>query len=357
MSTAYRENRTDLIRRAAAGRWGFVLGRLAAPLDQALAKPGHHVPCPVHGGKDGFRVYKEVDQAGRSVCNTCGHFSDGFATLMWVNNWSFPETLDAIEDVLGLDSKGQVRSRYVPPPQVERASNPEETAKRVHTLTELYLQTVSLSNPVAKPARLYLESRGLQWMIVPNSVRFHPRMGYFSEGKLLGNYPAIVVKYQNGEKGVTFHRTFLTPEGNKAPVPEVKKAMPVPNDRKMAGSAMWIDAPAKTMLIAEGLETTLTCRQATQLPAIAAGSTTFLSTVELPSVIRQLVIFADKDHSKAGEHAAKALSERAWKQGIVCCTYFPPGELTDSVKTLDWNDHWIAHGKVGFPDLRRLLKP
>ena len=38
------------IRAAARGRWAAVLQALAPELDAALAKPGRHVGCPVHGG-------------------------------------------------------------------------------------------------------------------------------------------------------------------------------------------------------------------------------------------------------------------------------------------------------------------
>ena len=44
------------VRAAARGRWVAVLQALAPELDAALAKPGRHVGCPVHGGRDGFRL-------------------------------------------------------------------------------------------------------------------------------------------------------------------------------------------------------------------------------------------------------------------------------------------------------------
>ncbi|MGB5675668.1 MAG: primase-helicase zinc-binding domain-containing protein, partial [Gemmatimonadota bacterium] len=72
------------VRAHAADRWIEILGAVAPALEPALSHPGRHVPCPVHGGKDGFRLFRDVDRTGGGVCNTCGSFHDGFALLMWV---------------------------------------------------------------------------------------------------------------------------------------------------------------------------------------------------------------------------------------------------------------------------------
>ncbi|MCD8339866.1 MAG: toprim domain-containing protein [Burkholderiales bacterium] len=85
-----------IIRQEAHGRWDQILYSLAPDLGPALNKPGRHVPCPVHGGKDGFRVYRNSDINGASVCNTCGEMKDGFETLMWVNGWSFYQALQEV---------------------------------------------------------------------------------------------------------------------------------------------------------------------------------------------------------------------------------------------------------------------
>ena len=70
------------VRQLAAGRWTEILEAVAPALEPALRRPGRHVPCPVHGGKDGFRLFRDVAQTGGGICNTCGAFHDGFAVLM-----------------------------------------------------------------------------------------------------------------------------------------------------------------------------------------------------------------------------------------------------------------------------------
>ncbi len=84
-----------VVRQHARSQWLGIVGRLAPSLEQALARPGRHVPCPVHGGRDGFRVFKDANESGGGICNTCGAFHDGFALLMWANNWAFRDALEA----------------------------------------------------------------------------------------------------------------------------------------------------------------------------------------------------------------------------------------------------------------------
>ena len=98
------------VRQQAAGRWLDLLGALAPALEPALSRVGRHVPCPVHGGTDGFRLFRDADLTGGGVCNTCGTFPDGFALLMWVNRWTFPEALWAVAQALGL-AEDRLRGR------------------------------------------------------------------------------------------------------------------------------------------------------------------------------------------------------------------------------------------------------
>ena len=91
------EERWKTARNLAAGRWDNILYALAPRLHPALDRRSKgHVGCPVHGGKDGYRMMPSYAEDGRSFCNTCGNKSDGFATLMWVNGWTARETLEEV---------------------------------------------------------------------------------------------------------------------------------------------------------------------------------------------------------------------------------------------------------------------
>lgn len=85
-------------------RWLDVLATLAPDsMYEAIAKPGKHVSCPVHGGKhkDAFRLFKDAHRTGGAVCNTCGPRHDGFELLMWLKGWSFEQCLLAVGDAIG----------------------------------------------------------------------------------------------------------------------------------------------------------------------------------------------------------------------------------------------------------------
>lgn len=92
-----------VVRAAAAGHWDYIFQSLAPVLNDAAERAGHHVPCPIHGGKDGFRLFPNFAENGSGICNTCGQKRDGFALLSWVNGWSFRETLENVARVLGLE--------------------------------------------------------------------------------------------------------------------------------------------------------------------------------------------------------------------------------------------------------------
>ena len=70
----------ETIRNRARGSWLGILGSLAPELEPALQRLGRHVPCPIHGGRDGFRLFRDAPDTGGGICNTCGAFPDGFAS-------------------------------------------------------------------------------------------------------------------------------------------------------------------------------------------------------------------------------------------------------------------------------------
>lgn len=55
--------------------------------------------CPLHGGSDGFRFFRDFKKTGQCICNTCGAF-DGLHILMKVNRWNFFTALKAVSEYL-----------------------------------------------------------------------------------------------------------------------------------------------------------------------------------------------------------------------------------------------------------------
>jgi putative DNA primase/helicase len=103
---------------------------------------------------------------------------------------------------------------------------------------------------------------------------------------------------------------------------------------RAAGGAVRLAAAAETLLIGEGIETTLAGMQATGLPAWAALSTSGLKTQILPPIVRELVILADHDVSGAGERAAYAAADRWLAEGRRVRIALPPEPGTDIADVL-----------------------
>lgn len=98
--------KVDDVRNRAEGHWLAIFNHLVGDqLHDAIARPGRHVRCPVHGGKhgDAFRLFKDVHRTGGAICNTCGPRHDGFELLMWLNGWSFDTCLKAVGDAVGAE--------------------------------------------------------------------------------------------------------------------------------------------------------------------------------------------------------------------------------------------------------------
>ena len=92
----------EAVRAAARGHWHEIFHALAPGLKDALRRPGMHVACPVHGGTNGFRLFKDFAERGNGICNTCGAKSDGFEMLCWVNGWTFGQAVDSVAHFLCL---------------------------------------------------------------------------------------------------------------------------------------------------------------------------------------------------------------------------------------------------------------
>ena len=161
----------------------------------------------------------------------------------------------------------------------------------------------------AKPARgtpveAYLASRGIG-LLPPDTLRFHWGLKHPSGGIC----PAMVALVTNGVDGtpIAIHRTFLADDGGgKAPV-DPQKMMLGP----CCGGAVRLADPEDTLMVGEGIETSLAAMLATRHPAWAALSTSGLRALELPKNVLDVIVLADGDD--AGEAAAQSAALR-WKR-------------------------------------------
>jgi putative DNA primase/helicase len=153
----------------------------------------------------------------------------------------------------------------------------------------------------------YLRSRGIT-IPAPDSLRFHPGLKYPDGGK----WPAMVALVTDGISGrpIAIHRTFLKPDGSgKAPV-EKQKMMLGP----CQGGAVRLAEAGEWLGVGEGIETCLSVMQEMEQPVWAALSTSGLKALDLPPVVREVVLLADND--PAGEQAVIFAGRRWIAAGI-----------------------------------------
>lgn len=343
------------VKAAAHGRWGGILSALAPQLQPALDRVGHHVSCPVHGGKDGYRVFSDVDDSGGGVCNTCGVHPDGFATLMWVSGMDFKEALKSVAEYLrvGVIARpfgGRTISRQT------RKGDDDEKSRQA--LNRVWNESIALSHPDAEPARLYLARRGIS-IRQPETLRLHPSLAYFEDRKEIGTFPAMLAMVQgHGGNAITIHRTYLTADGYKAPVESPRKLMRYPSQRTLAGGVIRLVEAGAVLAVAEGLETALAVMEGTKMPVWCAVNAYLLEHFYPPPGVSQILVFADKDRPSAqhprghGQESARRLVQRLWERGIKASAIVPAGEIPAGQRSLDWLDILNRDGKAGFPSLQ-----
>lgn len=278
----------------AVGRWPGILQSLG--VDPAFLN-NKHGPCPICSGTDRYRF---DDKGGRGtwICSHCGS-GDGFKLLQGVLGWSFSEAAKQVDRIVGTVQVGPIA--------------PERTdASKIRAL----LQVWEGSRPVTRgdPVWQYLNWRlGLE--IVPADLRLHPGLRYTDEdGRDLGRFPAMVarIRYPDGA-GASIHRTYLTDDGHKAPVPQAKKIMA---GKPLNTGAVRLGAAGMTLGIAEGIETALAASQRFSVPVWAATNAVLLEAWVPPESVERVVIAGDNDASFTGQAAAFGLARRLVQKGL-----------------------------------------
>jgi len=335
-----------LLKQDAEGRWETIFKRLSDRLGPAMERAPRHVPCPIRGGKDGFRLFKDWRDTGGGVSNQDGAFRDGIALLMWLNDWSFPETLREIADVLG-GNAGQaqtVRPSQRPvytPSAAEQAERQRKNDALRATLNRTWSESIHHADEAALPMRHYLMRRGLFYFGLPETLRYHPALPYYDEDKVFrGCFPAMLAIVQNDEgQPITMHRTFLDEsEGRKALVEQPKKLMTYPSDRSLRGAAIRLGDVRPVLHVTEGIETALAVRQVIQQPVWSCISATLLERFHPPSEVDRVVVWADHDVSCRGIEAAENLQAYLGKIGVEVDIKLPNMQIPSKAKGVDWLD-------------------
>ncbi len=290
---------------AAIGRWPGIL--IALGVDEKFLR-NRHGPCPCCGGVDRFR-YDDREGSGSYFCNSCGA-GRGMDLLMKLFGWNFKEAADQVDSVIGNV-------------EATRTTKERTEAEKVAIIGTVLKQSRKVTQGDA--VWMYLNRRtGIE--SVPPDIRYHPGMKHSAGGV----YPVMlaVMRDRNGS-GVSVHRTYLTGDGQKAPVSPVKKFM---QGKPLNGSAVWLGKAAEHIGIGEGIETSIASSMRFGMPVFAATSAGLMEAWIPPEGVKKVSIFADHDANYVGQSAAYKLASRLARDGYVVDVQVP--EMLGS----DWAD-------------------
>lgn len=231
--------------------------------------------CPFHAEKTpSFSVYRK-DERWRFKCFGCGNNGDAFDFVRMIHGCRDNREALAFIDAL--------------PVQRQQPPSPKQPKKDTGAYArKLWHET----RPARKsPVELYLRKRGIALDSLPAVLRFHPGLKH-PEGQ---NFPAMVACIHNHKNEITgIHRTFITPQGDRAPVAKRKLAL-----GRFGDCAIRLYPAGPVLGVAEGIETALSVRQHNpDLPVWAAISLSNMKRIILPEVVREVIYLADADSDR-----------------------------------------------------------
>jgi putative DNA primase/helicase len=178
--------------------------------------------------------------------------------------------------------------------------------------------------------------------MISSMIRFHPSQDYYEdvdgEFKKLGNYCAMISFIMAPDGSCQdIHRTYLTKDGEKAPVANVKKTLA---SIEVKGGAIRLSSPTGNVLaVAEGIESAYAVEIFKNLPCWSLVNTSGMKNFIVPEGIKYLHIFADNDKPnkfkvRAGFDAACKLRDRVEKSGVIVTLHSPTKVGTDILDLL-----------------------
>lgn len=175
---------------------------------------------------------------------------------------------------------------------------------RAAYLRQLWKKTTASPGTLTQ---LYLQCRGIKDCF-PEDIRFLKSLKHYPSNKWPPCMVTAIRRWPDNDI-IALHRTWLAGDGHaKADVSPAKMAL-----GSYSGGAVQLTAPGETLVIGEGIETSLSVHVATGLPTWAAISSGNLPQIVLPELplARDIIIAADNDAAgiKAAEAAQKWLKE------------------------------------------------
>lgn len=295
------QQQREPVRELARGKWAGILG----PWLDERALAGKHTACPMCGGTDRFR-FDDLEGSGTWICSHDGA-GDGFHLLQGVMDCDFAEAAKYVEQ-----HAGKVEAKPVRPGRSE-----DDIREALRSVWGGGLPLVD-----GDPVMAYLARRcGIT--APPAGLRYHPALPHVDDDGVRTVHPAMLAQvFGDDRKPVTLHRTWLTPDGQKAAVKTAKKLM-TPT-RKMRNVAVRLAPVMDGWLgIAEGIETALAAGAKHGISVWSCCSAGMLLTFRPPPEVKMLCIFGDNDRSFTGQAAAYELARVVTNLGVECRVMIP----------------------------------
>jgi putative DNA primase/helicase len=281
-----------------------IAAKIAAALGGAQREGrGWRCRCPLHGGHS---LVIGDGREGRLLIRC------------WGGGCAPADILAELRRLGLLDAR---HDRHRPPPTVPGLNECKGPARRMEIARGIW---DAAQNAHGTPVVAYLAHRGIA-IDPPRSLRWAPSLR-----RPDGAYgPAMLARIDNiaGDL-IGLSRTWLLRDDyswrrrNRAML------------GRAAGGAVRLAPAAETLLLAEGIETTLAGMIATGLSGWAALSTSGLVALVLPPIVQHIIILADQDVSGAGERAAYSAAARWLHEGRWVRVVVPAEPGTDFNDTL-----------------------
>lgn len=212
-----------------------------------------------------------------------------------------------------------------PPTLRTRDAEEQNRRRRLRLAQDIIAATLPVEDTVAER---YLQTRtpGLLTTI-PQVLRYIPMGDVYARHTQSGACrPVLVAVVEHVDFGVVgCHRTWLALNGSgKASLDPVRVST-----GPIKGGSVRLAPASETLMVGEGIETCLSAMVATGMPAWAALSTSGLIALDLPLIVKNVVILADNDQSGAGQRAAYAAAHRWIAEGRQVRIATPPESETD----------------------------